>query len=556
MIKHYRTLLLVFALFCNTVVIQAQNVSLKLNNVTVKEAIEAVKKQTGKSFFFNVNDVDLNHRVNIDLKDAPLGKALSQILQGQDIDYEVKDNHIVLSKRNSTKNNQTFTVVGQVTDEKGVPLIGVNITAKGHGNTVTDIDGNYSIKAAPGIALVFSYIGYLQESVKVNKQKTVNVQMTEDTKALNEVVVIGYGTQKKANLTGAVDAISSKEIEDRPVSNLGRALQGAVPNLNITYGSGKPNEGTNINIRGFGSINQDAKPLVLIDGVEGNLDNINPRDVESISVLKDASSAAIYGARASFGVILVTTKKGKDGTAKVSYNGRFSFSSSTVKTNFLTTGYDAARLVDEYLMSYNGTRYTKYTEEDFAELEARRYDKTENPERPWTVIKNLSITGGTQKLNYFVSANYHTEDGIYKQNTDRFETANIRARISGDIKDWFNLTVTSHLYHSRYKAPGLENGNNIANYTFHAMPFLMPYNPDGTHVFSTPIIAQQPTDGVHIMTADGNTFTDDKFKRLTTSVNATFKLYKGLTLHANYSFRYDTQDSAVIANTITWSMPI
>lgn len=575
MIKHYRTLLLVFALFCNTVIIQAQNISLKLNNVTVKEAIEAVKKQTGKSFFFNVNDVDLNHRVNIDLKDAPLGKALSQILQGQDIDYEVKDNHIVLSKRNSTKNNQTFTVVGQVTDEKGVPLIGVNITAKGYGNTVTDIDGNYSIKAAPGITLVFSYIGYLQESVKVNKQKTVNVQMTEDTKALNEVVVIGYGTQKKANLTGAVDAISSKEIEDRPVSNLGRALQGAVPNLNITYGSGKPNEGTNINIRGFGSINQDAKPLVLIDGVEGNLDNINPRDVESISVLKDASSAAIYGARASFGVILVTTKKGKDGTAKVSYNGRFSFSSSTVKTNFLTTGYDAARLVDEYLMSYNGTRYTKYTEEDFAELEARRYDKTENPERPWTVIKNvggvdqymhyanfdwydylisnsrptwdnnLSITGGTQKLNYFVSANYHTEDGIYKQNTDRFETANIRARISGDIKDWFNLTVTSHLYHSRYEAPGLENGNNIANYTFHAMPFLMPYNPDGTHVFSTPIIAQQPTDGVHIMTADGNTFTDDKFKRLTTSVNATFKLYKGLTLHANYSFRYDTQDKVV-----------
>ena len=456
-----------------------------------------------------------------------------------------------------------------------MPLIGVNITAKGYGNTVTDIDGNYSIKAAPGITLVFSYIGYLQESVKVNKQKTVNVQMTEDTKALNEVVVIGYGTQKKANLTGAVDAISSKEIEDRPVSNLGRALQGAVPNLNITYGSGKPNEGTNINIRGFGSINQDAKPLVLIDGVEGNLDNINPRDVESISVLKDASSAAIYGARASFGVILVTTKKGKDGTAKVSYNGRFSFSSSTVKTNFLTTGYDAARLVDEYLMSYNGTRYTKYTEEDFAELEARRYDKTENPERPWTVIKNvggvdqymhyanfdwydylisnsrptwdnnLSITGGTQKLNYFVSANYHTEDGIYKQNTDRFETANIRARISGDIKDWFNLTVTSHLYHSRYEAPGLENGNNIANYTFHAMPFLMPYNPDGTHVFSTPIIAQQPTDGVHIMTADGNTFTDDKFKRLTTSVNAMFKLYKGLTLHANYSFRYDTRDKVV-----------
>ena len=138
------------------------------------------------------------------------------------------------------------------------------------------------------------------------------------------------------------------------------------------------------------------------------------------------------------------------------------------------------------------------------------YDYLISNSRP-TWDNNLSITGGTQKLNYFVSANYHTEDGIYKQNTDRFETANIRARISGDIKDWFNLTVTSHLYHSRYEAPGLENGNNIANYTFHAMPFLMPYNPDGTHVFSTPIIAQQPTDGLHILSAGGNTFTDGIF---------------------------------------------
>lgn len=510
MIKHYRHLLLAFLLLCNIAIVQAQNITLNLKNVTVKEAIEAVKEQTGKSFFFNVNDVDLNRRVNIVLKEASLGDALSQILQGQNIGYEVKENHIVLTKKITKKADPFIRISGQVTDESGVPLIGVNISVKDGANTVTDIDGNYSILAASGSTITYSYIGYLSQRVKVEGHRNINIQLVEDTKALNEVVVIGYGTQKKANLTGAVDAISSKEIEDRPVATLGRALQGAVPNLNISYGSGRPNEGTSINIRGFGSINEEAKPLVLIDGVEGDLDNINPRDVESISVLKDASSAAIYGARASFGVILVTTKKGETGDAKVNYNGRFSFSGSTVCTDFITTGYDAAMLVDEFFRSYNGTTYTKYTAEDYAELEARRYDKVENPDRPWTVVKNIggidqymyyanfdwynylishtrptwdnnvSISGGTKKMNYFISANYHTEEGIYKQNPDHFNTANLRARISGDIKDWFNLTVTTHLYHSQYKAPGLENGENIPNYTFHALPFMMPYNPDGT----------------------------------------------------------------------------
>ena len=270
MIKHYRHLLLAFLLLCNIAIVQAQNITLNLKNVTVKEAIEAVKEQTGKSFFFNVNDVDLNRRVNIVLKEASLGDALSQILQGQNIGYEVKENHIVLTKKITKKADPFIRISGQVTDESGVPLIGVNISVKDGANTVTDIDGNYSIQAAPGTTLTFSYIGFLSQKVKVNDQRNINIQLVEDTKALNEVVVIGYGTQKKANLTGAVDAISSKEIEDRPVATLGRALQGAVPNLNISYGSGRPNEGTSINIRGFGSINEEAKPLVLIDGVEGD----------------------------------------------------------------------------------------------------------------------------------------------------------------------------------------------------------------------------------------------------------------------------------------------
>ena len=210
MIKHYRHLLLAFLLLCNIAIVQAQNITLNLKNVTVKEAIEAVKEQTGKSFFFNVNDVDLNRRVNIVLKEASLGDALSQILQGQNIGYEVKENHIVLTKKITKKADPFIRISGQVTDESGVPLIGVNISVKDGANTVTDIDGNYSILAASGSTITYSYIGYLSQRVKVEGHRNINIQLVEDTKALNEVVVIGYGTQKKANLTGAVDAISSK----------------------------------------------------------------------------------------------------------------------------------------------------------------------------------------------------------------------------------------------------------------------------------------------------------------------------------------------------------
>ena len=191
------------------------------------------------------------------------------------------------------------------------------------------------------------------------------------------MVVVGYGTQKKANLIGAVGYTDHKQLEKRPVNNLGQALQGAIPNLNISFGSGKPGEKTRMNVRGFASINQESKPLILIDGMEGNIDKINPRDVESISVLKDASSAAIYGARAPFGVVLITTKKGESGKTQVNYNGRFSFSKPTTRTDFLTTGYDAAMLVDEFMRSYNGVTYTRFTSDDYKELDCLLYTSPE-----------------------------------------------------------------------------------------------------------------------------------------------------------------------------------
>ena len=229
------------------------------------------------------------------------------------------------------------TVKGKITSEGGEPLIGATVAVKNSTDgTVTDIDGNYSIKAAPGTALVFSYIGYLQESVKVNKQKTVNVQMTEDTKALNEVVVIGYGAVKKSDLTGSVTALTPDSKNKGLVVNAQDMISGKIAGVNVTSNSGEPGVGTQIRIRGGSSLNASNEPLIVIDGVPmdnnkvGNtgsniLSTINPQDIESFNVLKDASATAIYGSRGSNGVIIITTKKGTSDKLSVSYDGRSAF---------------------------------------------------------------------------------------------------------------------------------------------------------------------------------------------------------------------------------------
>ena len=563
--------LLVFLMFCGLLNVNAQNISLTLRNATVKEAIEAVKSKTGKSFFFKVGDVNMNGRVSLSVDNAPVEEVLSLIFKGQPVGYEVKENNIVLFRQTAPE-AKGRVVTGRVTDDNGEPLVGVNILLDGECLAITDLDGNYTLQAPEGKELTYSYVGYGNQKRKVRGRGSVDVVLTDDSKLLDEVVVVGYGTQKKVNLTGAVGYIDSKAIENRPVSNLGQAIQGAIPNLNISFGSGKPGESTMMNVRGFASINQESKPLVLIDGVEGSIDKINPRDVESISVLKDASSAAIYGARAPFGVVLVTTKRGKSGEARVNYNGRFSFSKQTTSTDFMTSGYDAAMLVDEFQRSFNGSTYTRYSAEDYAELEKRRYDKVENPERPWTVVKNIggrdtymyyanfdwynylidtsrptwnhnvSISGGNDKINYMVSGNFNDQKGIYAQNPDRYMSANFRARVFAKVKPWLDVNVTSAMFFSRYKAPGLGNGDNMANYTFHAMPFLMPYNPDGTNVFQTSIIAQQPTDGVHIMTADGFSHSVNKKREYVNTVALTFNIIEGLKFNVDYSLKYGISD--------------
>ncbi|MDR1938712.1 MAG: TonB-dependent receptor plug domain-containing protein [Tannerellaceae bacterium] len=269
---------------------------------------------------------------------------------------------------------------------------------KGTSNgSITDIDGKYALTVSPSAILQISYIGYITSEEPVNNRLLVNIRLEENAQNLDEVVVVGYGVQKKVNLTGAVAQVTAAELENRPVSNATQILQGAMPNVNITFATGEPGAGGNINVRGIASING-GDPLVLIDGVPGDINRVNPRDIESVSVLKDAAASAIYGARGAFGVILVTTKNAKSGKMSISYGTFFATSSPTVRTDFLTTGYDHVTLNDEAFWRATGNTYTRYTEEDYAELEARRYDKTENPARPWVVVKNVN---GRDIYNYY-----------------------------------------------------------------------------------------------------------------------------------------------------------
>ena len=218
-----------------------------------------------------------------------------------------------------------ITVTGTVVDQTGEPVIGVNVLVKGSTNgTITDMVGNFSLTVKPGATLVISYIGYKTQEVQAVAGKVVNVMLEDDTEMLDEVVVVGFGTQKKVNLTGSVGIATAKELESRPVSSATQALQGLVPGLKITTNSGALDQNMNISVRGTGTIcSSSGSPLILIDGMEGDINTVNPQDIENISVLKDAAASSIYGSRAPFGVILVTTKKGKAGKATVNYNNSF-----------------------------------------------------------------------------------------------------------------------------------------------------------------------------------------------------------------------------------------
>ena len=533
------------------------------NMYTVKNVLNYIEKNSNYVFVYNAEvQKMMPNKVRVNLDGRPALQILDEMCASTALTYKAQGNQISLAQTKNAQSGQPNKaqkrrIKGNVSDAKGEPIVGATISEKGGtGGTITDINGDFTLDLAPDNAITISYVGFKPQTLKPTDG--IHVTLDEQAKGLDEVVVIGYGTKKKANLIGAVSTVGAEELKDRPVTNLGQMLQGQVPNLNISFNTGTPGEAATLNIRGKTSITNSGAPLVLIDGVEGSIDRINPNDIESVSVLKDAASAAIYGARAGFGVVLITTKNNKDGQAHITYNGRFSFSAPTTKTNFMTVGYDVARLVDEFNTTTTGSSYSELNADDYKMLEERRYDVTENPARPWAVVSqndglyhyygnfdwynyifnfaqptwnhNLSVNGGTEKMNYMISGGMNDHDGLYALSTDKYSTRTLMAKFNAEVTPWLKVFSTASLFKSKYKQAGYdyEDGGNVANLAFHAMPWIVPVNPDGTNVYILPNSNNKPADGFAAMLRTGNGFTQVGKTEQTYAIGAVLKLMEGL----------------------------
>lgn len=433
-------------MFNGSVLAQNKTVTLNEKHSSIQAVLSKIEKQTKYLFVYDEAKVNVNRKVSVKVSNKPVSQVLKTLFAGYNVSYTLNGNNIVLSVApaqqaprggNAAAQQGKKTITGTITDPNGDPVVGATVMEAGTTNgTVSDIDGHFTINAAPSAQLHISYIGMVPKTVHVGGKSNLNIAMAEDSNTLNDVVVVGYGTQKRVNLTGAVSTVTAKDLADRPATSVTHMLQGKVPGLNITTSSGTPGNTASINIRGTNSING-GSPLVLIDGVEGDLSQVNAADIESISIIKDASSAAIYGARASFGVILVTTKEGGEGKTRISYNGRVGWTAPTASVDFETVGYNSVKTVNTFWNAYTGVNYLDYNEDDMLELWLRRNDKTENPSRPWTVVKerngrptyyyyantdfwhylfrenkpttshDITISGGTKKVKYFLSAGYN-----------------------------------------------------------------------------------------------------------------------------------------------------
>jgi TonB-linked SusC/RagA family outer membrane protein len=412
-------------------------------------------------------------------------------------------------------------ISGMVKDENGTPLSGATIQVEGTGKKlVTGNDGSFSISITPGMHTIsVSFINYKASKqtiqVKTGETSLLNVVLNPDQTDLNEVVVVGYGTQKKLNLTGAVSQITSEVLENRPSPTLTRMLQGALPNLNLKMVDGNPTRGATFNIRGITSIGGGGSALVLIDGIEGDPNLVNPNDVESVSVLKDASSAAIYGSRAAFGVVLITTKTAKKGKIKVDYSSSYSFNKRTVVPKNVTNGYQWAKNFDEafnawydynshpisvnsiypFSLEYLDALKKHNDDPSLPQVEYNaskgRYEYFGNTD--WDALVNaknipsleqsISISGGTDKVNYYVSGRYYFQDGIFNYNPDKYNKYNIRAK--GDIKitPWLTFQNNFDLTTFTYKFPMFADGdgNFWRAIEGQGYPMAVTNNPDGTY---------------------------------------------------------------------------
>lgn len=553
---------------------QSAPVTLDRKKAPVREILNEIERQTDYLFVYSSEQVDFS--VSVTAHDEPVQTVLRRIFEGTPIRFTLEGKHIVLRRQPQTAANAAAaspakqTVTGTVTDTAGKPVVGATVLVKGGTvGTTTDVDGRFSLTIPAGSPLEVSFLGYARQEIATAGRTSLDIRLEEDAATLDEVVVVGYGTMKRRNLVGAVDQVDSRVIGDRSNGNLARSLQGELPGLNISFSDSKPSRSASFNVRGETSIGAGGNALVLIDGVEGSMDAINPQDVESVSVLKDASSTAVYGARGAFGVVLVTTKSPKRGAPEINYNGSVTFNRRTVIPDVITDGLTWVNWwKDSYNGYYNGSKSllshidstVPYSEAIYQELIRRQADpslsRTTTLEgdsmfgwaymestdwldlfyKDWNLSHehNLSISGGNENADYYVSGRFYDMDGIYRVGDESYKKYDLRAKGSLKIRPWFKVTNNTSLAIIDQHEPKHSRNNFAVQRAINhaAMPLSPVKNPDGSWTTAAAISG-------YAAFSEGTSWRTNDYVYLRNKFDVNIDLVKDvLTASVDYSYNY------------------
>jgi len=494
-IMRISTLLLfvcIFASYASDLSSQTAKVNIANTRMTIGDFIKQVEKETGYMFVYNKGEIDANRTVSLKKGNNTVGDCLNRIFDGTGVSFVFDDGYVVLTKHSQTQaavSQQSGKLVkGAVTDESGLSVIGANVFIKGTTvGTITDMEGNFSLEVpSDNDILVISYIGYVEQQIPVKNRKNWSIVLKEDAQNLDEVVVVGYGTQRKGNIATAVTTIKSDVLQNRPVQTVGEALQGQILGLSVTA-KGAPGESPKLQLRGSSVLKSDnsSEPLVLVDGVPADFNFLNPEDIESINVLKDAASSAIYGSRAANGVLLITTKRGKMGKPTFRYNGSVGVNTPMYMPQSISSA-EYARIKNE--AERNMGRAPIYTDEDISKF-ANGTDLNRYPNTNWLdlAIQNsvatrhgLEASGGTEKVRYLVSAGVDHQTGIFP-NTQQ-NVFNVRS--STDISITKKFGISFDIRYQLRDMDALNNQEDIYKQLIQADPTMVAYYTDGSYGYN------------------------------------------------------------------------
>ena len=451
----------------------SRKITVVADKISLTQLFSQIEKQTDFLFFYVNADVQ-NIYVRVQARNKSINDVLNEALKGTGLIYKIKNRYINIYRNKNNepeRSQQTRRITGRITDENGETIVGANIIEEGtNKGTISDINGRFSMNLEDNPVIQVSFTGFAPLSINTKGKSELLIVLKENSKLLDEVVVVGYGTQKKVNLSGSVAVVDGKELANRPVANITQSLQGVVPGLttNVTNKGGTPGASYNIQLRGQGNLSNSDVPYVLIDGLEGTLSMVNPNDIENISILKDAAAASIYGARAAYGVILITTKKGQEGKTSISYNGNIG-ATSAVSLPDMVNSYEFARFFNVGWVNADHT--PEYSDAKIEQL--RRF--CENPKgiNQWpeqstnqfladnsttgigntnnfklfyknAAIRqnhNVSVTGGTDKIKYYASGGLYQEQGLIRYADINFKRFNFTANINSTITDWLRFNI-------------------------------------------------------------------------------------------------------------------